>query len=308
MIEKVNNNRNLDEGERQKIDDFLSRKRKDVMNALYPDKRVSHKELAKKVSTSTASLSNILWKFENFDYQLLDSESEGRNRYYFLSDLGREYMDAYRREEEAVEKGKIIYRESAQTMHQIKEFLKEFQCLYGDEWEMALEDGLLARIECKSVPQDEGVKVLDNFIDCVEKVLIYDYDNNIVELMKLLSGNSILQGRFSRFIEKFDLFRPVLEVYENELDAFQMYELLETALKKEKDKAKRYIEGLHWTDEYEKLCEGIGYIAECTAGKSKQHIYECLKRYLAGNGAVSAFLAREIFDNNKRTKESDYVE
>lgn len=289
----MNNEVGLTEDVKRYIDFFSSKKRMQAMNVLYPNKKLSHGEFAKAIDSSAASLSNILLNFENFEYLLIDSVSEGKRRYYFLTKLGKEYVESCRRLEKSEEKGKII-RDSLQMLQKAKESLNEFQVL-EDDWEIELEDALIARIECRKIDSDQSQKAVDEFIKFAECALISDYDNQIMNVLKLLQENTILQIRFSRFIEKFDLFRPVLEAWENGIDALQLYDLLDAAVISDKEKGQNYSDILQEDEEFNKLTEGIRYVAQKTGGADTLILYECFNRYLAGNQILSGFLAREVF-------------
>lgn len=297
-MKKVNKDMELSEEVKELIDDFISKKRKQVMLELYPNRKLSQGELAKVVNTSTASLANILLNFEGFKYPLLESESEGKRRYYYLSRLGRDYIENCRRQEKKEEKGKIV-RDSSQMLQKAKACLDEFKVLQ-ENWEFELEEALLDRFECKKIILDESQRAVDDFLKSIEYVLTYDYDDQILNVLRFMGGNKILQVRMSRFIEKFDLFRPVLEAWENGFDALQLYELLDAVISKDQDRGKTYAEVLRWTDEYDRLAEGISYVAEKTEGEAMQVLYECFQRYLAGNQVLSGFLAREIYNVQKR--------
>lgn len=296
----------LTEDIKRYIDFFSSKKRMEAMNVLYPNRKLSHGELAKAMDTSAASLSNILLNFENFDYLLIDSVSEGKRRYYYLTKLGKEYVESCRKLEKSEEKGKII-RDSFQMLQKAKESLNEFQAL-EDDWEIELEDALIARIECQKIESDQSQRAVDEFIKFAECALISDYDNQIMNVLKLLQENTILQIRFSRFIEKFDLFRPVLEAWENGIDALQMYDLLDAAVLSDKDKSQICSGMLKEDEEYDKLTEGIRYVAQKTGGADSLVLYECFNRYLAGNQILSGFLAREVFTKYREKTIIQYEE
>lgn len=104
-----------------------------------------------------------------------------------------------------------------------------------------------------------------------------------------------MQVRLSQFIDKFDLFRPVLEAWENGFDVLQLYELLDAAISGDQDRGKTYADALQWTEEYGRLVKGLSYVTEKTAGEEMQILYECFQSYLAGNQVLSGFLAREIY-------------
>lgn len=301
----MNNEIELTDETKRYIDFFSSKKRMEVMEALYPNRKLSHGELAKNVKTSPTSLSNILLTFENFEYVLIDGISEGKRRYYYLTRLGREYVESCRKLEKDEEAGKII-RDSFQMVLMAKEYLEEFQAL-EDDWEIELEDALIARIECQRIPEGGSQKAADEFIKCAEHVLVNDYDNQIMEILKLLQENSILQIRFSRFIEKFDLFRPVLQIWENGADALWVYELLDAAVSGNKEKGCHYADMLRLDEEgYDRLTEGIRYIAEKVNEMDTSALYECFNRFLAGNQILSGFLAREVFARYREEEDVQY--
>lgn len=287
----MNKDVGISEEVKELIDDFISRKRKQILIELYPKRKLSQGELAKAVGTSTASLANILLNFEGFRYPLLESESEGKRRYYSLSRLGRDYIENCRRQEKKEEKRKIV-RDSSQMLQKAKACLAEFQAL-EENWEFELEEALLARIECRKIISNERQRAVDDFLKSIEHVLTYDYENQLLNVLKIMDRNNILQIRLSQFIDKFDLFRPVLEAWENGFDVLQLYELLDAAISD--DQNSTYAEDLHWTEEYDRLVEGISYVTEKAAGEEMQVLYECFQSFLAGNQVLSGFLAREIY-------------
>ena len=292
-VEKVNKDLGLSGEVKELIDEFISKKRKQILIELYPKRKLSQGELAKAVETSTASLANILLNFESFKYPLLESESEGKRRYYSLSRLGRDYIENCRRQEKKEEKGKIV-RDSSQMLQKAKACLGEFQAL-EENWEFELEEALLDRIECRKIISNESQKAVDEFLKSIEYVLTYDYENQLLNVLRFMDGNKILQVRMSRFIDKFDLFRPVLEAWENGFDALQLYELFDAVISNDQKRGRTYAEALHWTEEYDRLTEGISYVMEKTVGEEMQVLYECFQSYLAGNQVLSGFLAREIY-------------
>lgn len=292
-VEKVNKDLGLSGEVKELIDEFISKKRKQILIELYPKRKLSQGELAKAVETSTASLANILLNFESFKYPLLESESEGKRRYYSLSRLGRDYIENCRRQEKKEEKGKIV-RDSSQMLQKAKACLGEFQAL-EENWEFELEEALLDRIECRKIISNESQKAVDEFLKSIEYVLTYDYENQLLNVLRFMDGNKILQVRMPRFIDKFDLFRPVLEAWENGFDALQLYELLDAVISNDQKRGRTYAEALHWTEEYDRLTEGISYVMEKTVGEEMQVLYECFQSYLAGNQVLSGFLAREIY-------------
>ncbi len=179
-------------------------------------------------------------------------------------------------------------------LQKAKECLGEFQVLEED-WEFELEEALLDRIECRKIKANESQKAVDEFLKSIEYVLTYDYENQIMNILGFMDGNKILRVRMSRFIDIFDLFRPVLEAWENGFDALQLYELLDAVISNEQKRGRTYAEALNWTEEYDRLAEGISYVTKKAAGEELQVLYECFQSFLAGNQVLSGFLAREIY-------------
>lgn len=110
-----------------------------------------------------------------------------------------------------------------------------------------------------------------------------------------------MQVRLSQFIDKFDLFRPVLEAWENGFDVLQLYELLDAAISGDQDRGKTYADALQWTEEYGRLVKGLSYVTEKTAGEEMRILYECFQSYLAGNQVLSGFSIRKFPENHDRS-------
>ena len=292
--EKVNNI--LNDEMTSEIEGFLTKKRRTVLEVLYPDNKLNHGELAYAVNTSVTSLSNILYKFTYYKYTLLKGSPEGKYCYYSLTELGREYLKNYYKEKNEPT-GKIIYCEASKMMHEVQNSLIQLQNLYGDdEWQIVLEDALIARIECQKILKDESEKIVDDFLYNVESILLYDYENYIIQILDVLKINSILQRRLSKFIEKFELFIPLLVEMEKGFDVFRLFEFLDGMIFDKEEVIHKYIEELHWENECSRLSEGIRYLADHARGKEMCELYDILNRYLANKQAISAFMAREIYN------------
>ncbi len=283
----------LDEVCKQKISDFLTKSRMDVIVALSGNKKLNHGELANALSTSVASLSNRLVKFEEFDYKLLDSKNEGKFRYYFLTDLCKRYLESIDRDNATQENVKIIQHEVLQLKQQLKDVLEEFKKLYEDEWEIELEDALIERIECRKIKSSEGEKLVDDFIIGIEKLLLYDYDSYSIMVLQMLSENNILQTRITRFMEQYEVFLPVLEAWKNEDNYIQVYDKLGNIVKLYQQSKEDIEEHLDIPKEDKLFCK-ISYILKQIEYLDKQSINDWFMRYMAGNKALSAFMAQII--------------
>lgn len=283
----------LDEVCKQKISSFLTKSRMDVIMALVGNKRLNHGELADAVSTSVASLSNRLVKFDEFEYKLLDSKSEGKFRYYFLTDLCKKYLESCDRDNATQENVKIIQHEVLQLKQQLKDVLDEFMDLYEDEWEIELEDALIERIECRKIKNSKGEKLVDHFVITIEKLLLYDYEKYSIMVLQMLSQNNILQARITRFMELFDAFIPILEAGNNEENLIHVFGELANMVKRYRLSKEDRVEQADISKEDKLYCK-ISYILEHVEHLDKQSINDWFMRYMAGNKALSAFMAQII--------------
>lgn len=283
----------LDEVCKQRISSFLTKSRMDVIEALIGNRKLNHGELANALSTSVASLSNRLVKFEEFDYKLLDSKYEGKFRYYFLTDLCKRYLESLDRDNATQEEVKIIQHEVFQLKQQLKDILEEFKSLYEDEWEIELEDALIERIECREIKRSAGEKLVDDFIIGIEKLLLYDYDNYSIMVLQMLSQNNILQARITRFMEQYEAFMPVLEEWRDEDNYIHVYDKLGKIVKLYRQSKEDKAEQADIPKE-DKLYSKISCILKQIEYFDKQSINEWFMRYMAGNKALSAFMAQII--------------
>ncbi len=287
----------LDEVCKQKISAFLTKSRMDVIRALAGNKKLNHGELALAIRTSVASLSNRLVKFDEFEYKLLDSESEGKFRYYYLTELCKKYLESCNRDQATQESARILQHEVLQLKQRLKDLLEEFKNLYEDDWEIELDDALIARIECREIENSEGERLVDDFIIGIEKLLLYDYDNYSIIVLQMLQ-NSILRARVARFMEQYEAFIPILEAGNDEENLMHIFGQLADIVKVYRRSEESMAEQVDVL-EGDKLYLKISYILGKVEHLDKQSINDWFMRYMAGNKALSAFMA-QIISNDER--------
>ena len=287
----------------REISNFMSKKRRQVVETLYDMKRLSQGELARALNTSAASLSNILLNFEMFTYQLLDSENEGKRRYYSLTDLGQKFVRSVYRNKQSVDDEHVIH-EPFQDMQSITACLEAVKSKYDDDWEIALEDVLYTGIKYHEVLIDSDGKEIDAFLHSIERVLADGYEIYYVDIMELLYSNKILRRRLEQFLTIFEVFIPVLKAWRKKLDSLQMYNFLESIVTCDTSRAEQYILQLQWEDgQYDRLSEFMQEIIKCTEKKDESEIYRYFNLFLAGEDMLSAILAKEVYAACKTMKE-----
>lgn len=299
LVEYIADNIKLSPDIQNEISEFLTKKRKDIVYCLAEHKKLSHGALADAIGTSAASLSNILMKFEMFKYKLLDSSSLGKYRYYFLTELGSAYVERCSADEKIIESEKLVQHELLQLMEGAKGCLEKFQGMYEDDWELELDNALIARINYCGPFDGKGDLLVDEFLESIEKVMLFDDESLPEKILKLLSCNSILRGRLVIFMEKFTPFCCLLEVLGKEEHILQIYEVLESIVENDVETAKNNAKEIGLMDEYDSLSNAVLEIINHTKNQSIEHIYGCFCRYLAGNKALAAFLAKVVEKNTK---------
>lgn len=289
----------LTEKDSKEIALFLTTKRKQVLEKLYEKKRISQGELAEEINTSTASLANILLKFRKFKYKLIDSQGEGKRQYYYLTDLGNAYIENYYDERKSSRNENVIFGDSFRVMQIVENSLVNLKKRYEDKWETMLDDALIACIKYY-MTDDEDVEEIDEFLFSVERALIDNYENYSVDILDLVSSNSILLDRFEKFFEMFGIISPLLQIWNDGIDRLKIYDYIENLLTHNEDGLEENV--FQFSEkEREKLVNMMSCIVKKV--RNKQEIYRLCNRITAGNQELSAYLTKEIY--NKQRNESE---
>lgn len=286
----------LDEEVQKSIEFFLSRKRKQIVEILYKKERLSHGELAAGVDSSQASLSNILLKFDQFQYKLLDGVSEGKRRYYSLTELGRKYVESCLENNQYTENKNIVSQEPFRLMKDVRESLEIIKGKYEDTWELMLDNVLLESTEYLDIEIKEEEKEINDFLVLVEKVLLYGDENYSVKLMELVESNNILSCRFEKFLGKFETLKPLLLECDQAAEIMDIYDLLESIIKDRDVDVGILIRKLKWSEKTSRdLSDTIKDIIKHNIGKERSAIYTYFNRMLAGNRELSVYITKEVY-------------
>lgn len=119
----------------------LTKNGKQILQILYEQPESSHKELYEAIGTSASSLSNLISKIEQITPKLLNVEKRGRNSFYSLSPIARDYV-----KQELIENNaKKIRPFQTQTytnvaFDQATSALKDFQQAAGKDWDLKLDE------------------------------------------------------------------------------------------------------------------------------------------------------------------------
>lgn len=289
----------LTEKDKKDIELFLSKKRKQVIETLYEKKSISQGELAEAINTSAASLANILLKFRKFKFKLLDSQGEGKRQYYHLTDLGYTYIENYYDQRKNVSNENVIYGDSFRIMQTVENNLITLKNSYEDKWATMLDDALFACTKYY-MTDDEDVREINDFLFSIERALIDNYENNSVDILDLLSDNSILLDRLEGFFEMFGIICPLLQIWNGGIDRLKIYDYIENLLTNSEDQLEE--NAFQFS---ERARTDLINMLNCIVKKvrNKQEIYRFCNRITAGNQELSAYLTKEICSKQRKASE-----
>lgn len=302
---KLEKNYDIKDDVTKAISIFLSKKRKEIIFVLAKQNELTHGELAKAINTSVASLSNILAKFDEFEYELIQSKSAGKFTYYFLTEIGKEYVEICNKMDEEQDNSKIVHHEIKRFLQNGKEALNQYKNLKDDEWAISLDDALCARLDYKKIPNEKSEELVDTLLINIENVLLYDSENFITDIMDLMERERVLRSRLARFIDRFEAFRLLLQVWNAQESILQIYELLEAIIWQNEEKEKALTENICDVEKYNELKNSIRAFIDYGVLKNKEDIYRHWFRYLAGNKVLSAYLTKEIWNSLKEEKKNE---
>lgn len=76
-----------------KIKNGLTKDRFSILKAIYDMPGIQHKELSKKLGKSPNNLSNMISKISMLEFELIRTDANGTEKYYFLTDLATQYVE-----------------------------------------------------------------------------------------------------------------------------------------------------------------------------------------------------------------------
>ncbi len=282
----------MDELAHEKITRFLAPKRRGaVFSTLSGGRELSQGDLAKAVDSTATALSNLLSKFEKFEYKLLEVENVGRYRYYKLSEVGRAYLEAVGGPAEA-ETGS---GEDRAIVQEAKEHLDAFKELYSDGWKTCFNGVMMRLIYGRGGELDEeGERLVSRYLRCVELLSLQSSPILSKALEEL--GDDILRDDVEKFMENFEPFTAVLNTLMQGMEPLAVYMIVKAAFCTEEEKApEAYMEAIGWKGgRYDELRRTAEKLKVCVSGYGEEEIYRYFNRLLPDQGQLSLYIARCI--------------
>lgn len=280
----------------EKITRFLTPQRRwTVFNTLAVREELSQGDLAKAVGSTATALSNMLSRFDKFEYKLLEIQNVGKYRYYKLSKYGRAYLEATGqttgREMEGELKGGKNW-----LLQEADESIKDFKELYADKWKSCFNKALMRLVNGKGIFLNEkGEMLLKRYLRCVELLSLEGNHTALSSVLALISDD-ILRDDIEAFMEYFEPFIVVLNAIVCEKKVFATYMLVQAAFCDGEEKfLESYIRANEWNDgEYNKLKTIAQKLKECVSGYSEEDIYRYFSYLLPDQAQLSIYIARCI--------------
>lgn len=283
----------MDETALREINAFLNRTKKEAFWKLEEQEGMSNKEWAAAVPTTPTSLSNIILKFENFPYKLIEGRSSGRAKRYFLTELAKEYVFIIKKERENENDIPVFQQEEWVLGQRFGEYLEQLKRQREEEWESVIDNVLLNRLYGIGVDLEaEDERVVDALIAIIEKALEEDYDEAVNRCMKCLSPSGILQKRLEEYLRCFYSFSPFykrLLQEENQIMVCRIFRIMIMNGKSEQCKAELQQLGLE--ENGVQLEKTIQWLKKICQGQTEEMIYKKLQQFMPGRGSMNVFLA-----------------
>ncbi len=284
----------------KKIDDFLSRQRREVLETVYTHKRISHKELAAGIGSTPTSLWNICQNFRSFQPALLKTEVQGRFKYYALTDLALAYVEYKRRQEQ----GRRTAIFPAVTETDLEDRLALERCMEeligaeGEGWEVTLENFFVNFLCGTAIPiRPEENERIDRMLTAVRHLVFSDDQSGYDAFFEKYLQNPILQSRIEEYMRPFyglDELKRLLEC--GEYDAWDVYHMLDVIFGlADRDDGYEKL-GLEKAA-YEDLRSTLLWLKTREAGIEKKEIYRDLRNRFSCGDMLSIILADRIAGN-----------
>lgn len=287
----------------KKIEVFLTRQRWDVMQVLHEEKRVNHKDLARAVNSSSASLCNTVRHFNDFRPLLIESEVNGRYKYYSLTDEGEEYVEFRRNggksgSGEAAQKNR---NELEEKRIELKTNMERFMNYSGEKWQLILENFLVNFLSGLSIFELSDLQndLIQNVLSAVRRLFFLDDQTGYSEFYETYLADSVLADRFEEYMDLYRSVEMMKECLQCEGEkswiAFQMLEVLF----EKKSNDNEYLKLDLSEEDYQKLRKMLMWLACRERGKDKEAIYKDVMKTIDCDGAMSITLTDRIVEYNR---------
>ncbi len=278
---------------------LLPSKRSALVNTLDAEGELSQGELASKIDSSAASLANIVARFEQFDYKLLEVKTAGKYRLYSLSEIGKAYVRQTKEKTDQRDDSKTLESVDEELLRKADESLREFglrQAEQSESWQSKFDEAMLRRINGIGDRLDEeSEQWVDQYLECLERLTLRESEGTLDKAMKL-PHNQILEERVGKYMDRFDHFLPVLKGLHNKKTSFGLLKGLEVAFTGEdKETCIKLLKAAGLEEpKCTKLYDTAEKLKKCLAEYREEEIHQYFDSLLPDCGGLSYSIARWI--------------
>lgn len=285
----------------EKIDGFLSRQRREVLETVYAHKRISHKELAAGIGSTPTSLWNICQNFRSFQPALLKTEVQGRFKFYALTDIAAAYVEEKRRQEQERSRRTAVF--PAVTASDLEDRAALEQCMSAltaldESWEVTLENYFVHFLCGADLPVGtEEKELIEKMLSAVRRLVFSDDQSGYDSFFDRYLQNPILQSRVEEYMKPFYCLEELRGLLEGgEHDAWDVYHMLDVIFGR--DAGENGHEKLGFGKEaYGTLQKTLLWLRSREAGRSKEEVYRDLQGRFSCGSMLSIILADRIAGN-----------
>ncbi len=312
--ESMSQAKNISQDEISKIDKFLTRQRREILEKLYQHKKLSHKELAEVIKSTPTSLWNICRIFDQFIPQLLISEVSGRYKYYSLTETARQYMmimsknapkEKNQGSSSTEEKNEVLKAQVIAGVEKIRRNCNE-------EWEVVLDNYFVSFLKHSLFTIDKTVvEAIEQMLGALKQLIQEDEQKCYDECMEKCFRNPILQVRLNEYLESFYSLGELYRLMDDEMRVWDVYRLLDDTLGYESKKtteACREIDSCKengesgYDETYERIKRTLLWLVQREQGKNMQEIYEDIRGIIKGSPNKMMTVAEKVANYGKKDR------
>lgn len=273
---------------------FLSKKRRDVVFALYENGELSQGELARVIDTTVTSAANILTKFAEYQYRLIEVYHRGKYRYYNLTSLAVQYVEYINSQQKKEAEEQIIHHSELMLLQKAKNTLSEFKKLHEDDWDIYMDDCLINYIGCEKMGENEE-KLLQGMLHSLALMDLDECENSMDKFLEMIDI-PILSKRIEKYMELFATIRPILLLLRDDENVYWVNELLLAIISEDIPSTWEYTKKLGIQKHYEKLQNTISWLKSKLYGKGKEEIFLYIKRFFPDQQQLCFTLSDRIYN------------
>lgn len=280
------------------IQEFMTKRRAQVLLVLRDSGRLSQGELARKINAKPTALSNLLIRFDNFTPALLEKEYEGKYCYYTLSEWGRRYVEKIT-PKQASKVLPLQEREDEILYFEAKSCIVDLMNFYGDEWQSAFDDVLVHYTRNSRCAPDRNLKrQVNQYLRSLELLTVHQNDRLRNQTLALLT-NPILSSRIAEFMDQlFDPLSIVLTSLQDRSQAAAVSRALRFVFTGRKERSTEAdLVSIGWTEKTVRSLDRVAKrIRECLAGFESEDVDDFFSALLPDQEILCALIRQLVLE------------